>query len=248
MTSGAPLASRVLTTAAGLVLLLGVAVPGPSGPASSDPDATRFQEEIDRFRNWDARNSSPRNAVLFLGSSTIRLWETALFFPALRVVNRGFGGSVIADVIDRLEVVLDPHDPSLIVFYTGDNDVAEGKSAEQVLEDFELFLLEVRRRKPGTAVLFISIKPSLDRWSRWPEMKRANQMIRSLSQRDEDVFYVDMATIMLTSGGTPNPDFFVDDGLHLSQAGYVAWSDLLRDAIDSILDERGLVRRGVSDS
>jgi len=207
--------------------------------AQSVTEIGRFQEEIDRFRSWDAKNSSPPDAVLFIGSSTIRLWETASLFPRLRVVNRGFGGAQISDVLDRLVEVLDPHDPSVIVFYTGDNDVADGKSAEQVRDDFQHFIDEVRRRKAGTPVIFLAIKPSLNRWALWPEMKRANEMISELASNAEDVFFVDLAAITLNDAGTPRPEFFVDDGLHLSEEGYAAWSALLADVLTGMLDKNG---------
>ena len=136
------------------------------------PDPNRFAGEISAFEQWDNKNSFPADAVLFVGSSTIRMWQTRASFPDLPVINRGFGGSHISDINFYFKRVVSPYKPKVIVFYAGDNDIASGKSAQQVLDDFRRFVEMVRNQLPRTPIIFISIKPSESRWNFWPVLSR----------------------------------------------------------------------------
>ena len=123
-----------------------------------------FEQEIKAFEQSDAKNPPPKNAVLFIGSSSIRLWKTlADDFPDLKVINRGFGGSQIEHSNRYFDKIVAPYRPKLIVFYAGGNDVAAGKGPQRVLADFKTFVEKVRTSLPGTRVLFISIRPSVAR-------------------------------------------------------------------------------------
>ena len=208
-----------------LMLLAGVAP--VLVQAQDNPDPARFAEEIDAFEQWDRKNAVPEAPLLFVGSSSIRFWPTAERFPGLAVINRGFGGSHISDVNHYLERIVLPYAPRTIVFYAGDNDIAGGKSAEQVLADYRTFVERVHASLPETRIIFVPIKPSLSRWSMWPQMKDANGMIEAYSTSHPALVYVDMATPMLGEDGTPMPPLFIDDGLHLSVAGYDLWTRIL---------------------
>ena len=94
-----------------------------------DPDPERFSDEIAAFEAWDAKNATPDDAILFVGSSSIRLWSTAEAFPDKPVVNRGFGGSELSDVMHFFDVLVARHTPTTIVLYEGDNDIEHGKPA-----------------------------------------------------------------------------------------------------------------------
>jgi len=192
-----------------------------------DPDPYRFKEEVDYFQRYDSRNSFPADAVLFVGSSSIRNWETAKYFSDFPVINRGFGGSHISDVIFFIEPLVMRYKPRVIVFYAGDNDVAYKKSARQVVDDYKEFIRLVKGELPETKILYIPIKPSLDRWSIWEEMKKANNLIAMLSEKDESLYYVDLATPMLNVDSLPDSSLFVEDGLHLNAKGYELWTENL---------------------
>lgn len=201
----------------------------------ADPDPDRFSKEIERFVKFDRQNAVPENGVLFAGSSSMRMWMTRESFPDLPVINRGFGGAHISDVAFFAEKIVHPYRPKVILFYAGDNDVAAGKSAEQVLTDYREFTRLVWDHSAQTALVFVPIKPSLARWKDWPEMKRANQMIEAYASEDSRLYYADTATPMLGEDGTPEKHLFIADGLHLSESGYELWSKIVRPYIDKIL-------------
>jgi lysophospholipase L1-like esterase len=198
-----------------------------SEPASKTSGQHRFESEIAAFEKWDRKNSWPRDAVLFVGSSSIRLWQTAEAFPNVSVINRGFGGSTIADVNHHFDRILPKYKPRAIVFYSGDNDIAAGRSPQQVFEDFQEFARKAHEDLPKTPIFFISIKPSIARQRLWPKMKEANTLIQRLSDFNSQVRFVDVARPMLGVRDAPRKNLFLDDGLHLNAAGYKIWNDTL---------------------
>ncbi len=203
-----------------------------------DPDPARFESEIAAFENWDRQNSAPANAVLFVGSSSIRLWHTAERFPDAPVINRGFGGSHVSDVNHFTSRVVLKYKPRAIVFYAGDNDIADGKTPQRVYDDFLEFVQLVRERLPKTRIYFISIKPSIARLKLWPKMKEANTFVWRLAGINTQVVFVDIASPMLNGREVPSKDLFLDDGLHLNAAGYDLWTKTLRPALEELSPPR----------
>ncbi len=185
----------------------------------------------------------PNNPVLFIGSSSIRLWPSADAFPGLPVVNRGFGGAHISDVIHYYDVLVKKQKPMVIVFYCGDNDVAAGKSPREVLEDFQGFVELLEQDLPATRVLFLSIKPSPRRWEHWPTMDEANGLIRSYIETHERLHFVDVSTAMLGANGRPRPEIFVPDRLHLNEKGYELWRSILEADLTTVYGEAFQQRR-----
>jgi lysophospholipase L1-like esterase len=200
---------------------------------NNNPDPKRFKQEIERFIKWDTKNSFPEDSVLFVGSSSIRMWPTKLSFPNMKVINRGFGGSHISDVIYYSNQIVLPYKAKAIVFYAGDNDIAAGKTPQQVLKDYQKFVKIVYAKMPNTPIIFIAIKPSQSRWSVWPEMKKANSMIEDYCRDDKRLFYVDTAVKLLGKDGKPNEKMFLKDKLHLSEDGYKEWTSMLQPLITS---------------
>lgn len=188
-------------------------------------DPARFESEIAAFEWQDAKNTAPRDAVLFVGSSSIRMWPAAKHFPNDTVINRGFGGAHISDVVHFVDRIVLPYKPRAIVFYAGDNDIAAGKSPERVAADYGNFCDIVQSKLPGTPIIFISIKPSLARWSKWPAMREANRLIEDYSKSNDHLEYVDIAKPMIGAKGEPRKELFIADGLHLSEKGYRVWVD-----------------------
>ncbi len=228
-----PLTTRLIALA-----LVGLPLAFAGGRAAPNPDPARFEEAISRFEAWDRQNSFADNAVLFVGSSSIRGWATREYFPTMRVINRGFGGSHISDVNHFAARVVFPYKPRVIAFYAGDNDIADGKSPEQVRDDYQAFVKLVRAKLPATRVIFIAIKPSLSRWEQWGRMHEANALIRELTRHDDRLLYADIAPPMLGDDGKPRKELFVKDGLHLNSTGYKLWTGVLTPIIESALRDK----------
>ncbi|HEX6622180.1 MAG TPA: GDSL-type esterase/lipase family protein, partial [Pyrinomonadaceae bacterium] len=157
-------------------LLLGLAYGSASAQSNKVERQRRFEPEIKRFEEADKQQPPAEGAVLFIGSSSIRLWKSlAEDFPSVKVVNRGFGGSHIEDSVDFADRIIFRHKPRLIVMYAGDNDIESGKSPAVVLADFEKFVAAVHRKLPRTRIAFISIKPSPARWHLVDKAREANR-------------------------------------------------------------------------
>ncbi len=205
----------------------------------AEPQPNRWEGTIRQFEQWDSKNSFPEDAVLFVGSSSIRMWATRNYFPGLPVINRGFGGSQISDVNRFAGRIVLPYRPAAIVFYAGDNDIAAGKTPHDVLDDYKKFVALVRAELPKTPIIFISIKPSLSRWSVWPLMSMANKLIKDLCGADGRLYYLDAANCLLSSDGKPDSALFLGDNLHLNASGYRAWTKILRPVIEKALKSAG---------
>lgn len=205
--------------------------------AAADPDPARYQGEIDAFIDWNSRNSFPENGVLFVGSSSIRLWKTRDCFPEFPVINRGFGGAHISDILHYFDVVVLPYKPKVILFYTGDNDIAGKKTPQRVLNDYKKFVALAEQAAPGAKIIYIPIKPSLNRWHLWELMNEANQLIESYSESDPHLFYIDTSTPTLTKDGTPQPDLLLTDGLHLNEKGYALWTKIVKPLLEDVYSQ-----------
>lgn len=227
-----------LSCALALVLGLASAIVGRADDAPvANPDPSRFEAEIKAFEAWDRQNSFPPRAVLFVGSSSIRKWQTAEGFPDFPVINRGFGGSHVSEVNHFFERIVFKYSPRVIVFYAGDNDIADGKSPEQVFHDFQKFAELVHGQLPETRLIYLPIKPSLARWPKWPEMQAANSLAEKYAREQAWITYLDTATPMLGDDGRPRAELFVEDGLHMNAEGYRLWNERLRPVLQTLMTE-----------
>jgi lysophospholipase L1-like esterase len=202
---------------------------GPLGeralPAAQVED--RWAKEIAAFAADDAVRPFAPGGIVFVGSSSIRLWDLASAFPGRRVLNRGLGGTQILDSVRHVERLVLRHTPATVVFYAGDNDLNAGRTPAQVLADFEAFLARVHAALPATRIAFIGIKPSLARWPIVDKVREANRLVRASCDRDDRLGFVDVDGPMIGWDGKPRADLFVADGLHLSPKGYALWNLLV---------------------
>ena len=217
-----------------LVVALAVAE-SALGQVIADPH--RFDEAIKSFEAVDRKSIIGKGKVLFLGSSSIRRWDTAAAFEGIESINRGFGGSQTSDCIYFFDRVVTPYEPRVIVFYEGDNDIAKGKTVGQVFKDFQTFNSLVREKLPETRIVYITIKPSIRRAQLWPLMHLVNQLIYVRSQKSRHLYYADIATAMLATGMPPSESLFADDGLHLSDKGYALWGSTIRPVLEKALSD-----------
>ncbi len=192
-----------------------------------------WEPAIQKFEAHDRLNPPAENGILFVGSSSIRFWDLSKYFPDRRVINRGFGGSQMVDSLYFADRIVLPYRPETIVVYAGDNDVDRGTAPETVADDFKRFAAKVHAALPETKIIYIAIKPSLRRWNLYDQMAKANEMIAEFAESDPRITFADIATPMLNEQGTPKPELFIEDGLHLSPAGYDVWTSVIEPLLPS---------------
>ena len=167
--------------------------------------------------------------MVFVGSSTIRLWDTlAEDFAPIPVINRGFGGSTVAQVTGYAHRIVWPYKPRLIVLYSGDNDLARGNSPESVFADYEEFVTLTHQHLPRTRIALVSTKPSPARIHMLEAVRTLNGLLYEFTQRDGRLVFIDLFSVMLGADGKPRQELFGPDGLHLSRAGYELWTEVIR--------------------
>jgi len=198
-------------------------------PALSD-EGSRWEPAIREFEKQDRSGRSSKHSIVFTGSSSIRRWDLDESFPDLKVLNHGFGGSQMSDLVEFADRIVTPHAPKAVVVYSGDNDLAAGESPERVRDEFLTFADKVQRNGQPPIVL-VSIKPSEKRWNLREKMRKTNQLLREACERRESTVYVDVYDSMLGNDGTPDPKLFAADKLHLSDAGYEIWQRKVRAAL-----------------
>ena len=208
-----------------IVSLAAVASIAQAEPYTREKD---WAKEIAAMLEIDVRQTPPSDPVVFTGSSSIRMWTSLRQdFPHLKVINRGFGGSHLEDLVFFAPKIVKPYKPKKIVVYSGENDIEVGQSPENVLADFKAFVDFRDRELPGVPIIYISMKPSILRWTKWPLMKRANELIKVESDERKRVTFVDISAAMLAADGKPRPELFLADGLHMNSAGYAVWREIL---------------------
>jgi len=209
------------------VALTGIVTAGESAPKSNF-----WEKSICAFEEQDKKQPPPQNAVLFLGSSSIRIWDLDKWFPELDTINRGFGGSQFADATLYADRIVIPCHPKTIVIYDGDNDIAAGKTPKKVSADFDELIATLRRGLPDVRIVMLSIKPSTARWEKFPKMQEVNAYMKEAAAKDPHMTYVDVGTCLCDGDGKPRADLLRRDGLHLNDEGYKAWTKILRPILE----------------
>jgi len=197
----------------------------------------KWEKAIAKFEAAAKANPHPKGALLFVGSSSIRMWDLKAAFPKQTTINHGFGGSELEDSFHFADRIVIPHAPKIVFLYAGDNDINSGKTAERVVADYRKFVARIHAALPKTKFIFLPIKPSLARWKKWPEMKKANLAIKALSKKGTLLDYLDTATPMLGENGRPRPDLFKKDGLHLNEKGYQIWNKVVKNWLKATASE-----------
>lgn len=192
------------------------------------PQPARFEAAIAAFEEADRENPPPQGAILFIGSSSIRGWRSvADDFPEHTVINRGFGGSIIADSTAFADRIVLPYKPSTIILYAGENDLKAGLTPEEVAEDFKTFVTRIHQELPETRIAFISMKPSPSRAALLEAMRKGNALINQYARDTERVDYIDVFHPMLNKEGQARDELFVKDKLHLNADGYTLWRQIV---------------------
>jgi len=189
----------------------------------------RWQSELNAFAQADREHPPASDGVLFVGSSTIRMWPDIArdFRQQPVVINRGFGGSTMEDSSMFAHELVVRYKPRLVLVYAGDNDLAEGRTPMQVLESFARFANTVRSELPDTRIAFISVKPSPSREKLMPQIRETNDAIAAYLRRLPNSEYIDVYTAMLGADGRPRAELFRTDQLHMNDQGYHLWQSLI---------------------
>jgi len=198
--------------------------------ATTDAKENRFEKDIAKFEeaDRDPMKKPKEGQILFVGSSSVRLWKLADSFPGMDVLNRGFGGAHVSDCVHFAKRIVMPYKPRQIIFYAGDNDLNANKSPEQVAKDFQSFVEIVRQDLPEVPILCLAVKPSPSRLRLLDKQKATNKLLQEYCEKNAHLTYVDVFSPMLTAEGEPKPDIFRDDKLHMNEAGYKIWANKLQ--------------------
>jgi len=212
-----------------LVVLLAITFGRVASCAETNHNFARWEREISTFERKDSTNPPPKDALLFIGSSTIRLWKTLdQDFPGQRMINRGFGGSEIVDSTYFAGRVVFPCAPRMIFLRAGGNDLWAGKSPEQVFADFKEFVAAIHAKLPETEIVFIGLSPSIARWKQADKEKALNTMVEEYVRRTPRLKFIDIYAMVLGPDGQPRPELFVADKLHFSAEGYKLLAERVR--------------------
>lgn len=190
-----------------------------------------FWDEIQNFKKEDSLHFPPKHAILFVGSSSFRKWtDFQNYFPGYTIINRGFGGSTLPDMIRYADDIIFPYQPKQIFIYCGDNDLAASDtvSAATVFIRFQQLFNMIRNNLPDASVVFVSIKPSPSRLKLMPKMEAANEMIKKFLSKKSKTGFVDVYHKMLKADGTPMDDIFMEDKLHMTAKGYAIWQKAIK--------------------
>ena len=189
-----------------------------------------FASEIRAFEKADSVTPPPKNPIVFTGSSSIRFWENlSTYFPNKPLLQRGFGGSELSQVLHYADRIIIPYQPRQVVLYAGENDIATGKqTGGQTFDRFVTLFRYVRQKLPDVSFVFISIKPSPSRRQYFAEMDIANRLIKRFLAKQRNARFVDIRPVMLQENGQPVPALFKPDSLHMREEGYQRWAGVLR--------------------
>lgn len=220
--------ARQWILAAGLGLLAAVS-PGRAESTQAARNFAQWEPEVAAYEKSDRTNPPPKHAVLFTGSSTIRLWTTlADDFPGKPVINRGFGGTEIVDATHFADRLIFPHEPKAIFLRAGVNDIHDGKTPAEILADFQDFVAVVHARLPETDIWFIGLCPTISRWSEAAANRELDRRVEDYARHAVRVHYIDAWSMSLDAEGQPRPELFRADKLHFSAAGYKLLADRVR--------------------
>jgi lysophospholipase L1-like esterase len=190
--------------------------------------SAKWEKEIAAFENADREHPPEKGGIVFVGSSSIRKWTTlAVDFPHHHVLNRGFGGSELADSVYFADRIVLPYEPRLVVLYAGGNDINAGKKPEQVFAAFQAFVEKVRAKLPATEIAYISIAGNPKRWAQVEQVKTANALIEGFIKDKPGLKFINVFPRMLGGDGLPRPEIFVEDRLHMNAEGYKLWTEIV---------------------
>jgi lysophospholipase L1-like esterase len=198
------------------------------------PDPTRYEQSIRQFEEQDATTPPPANAIVLTGSSSIMYWnnDAPADLAPLTVIPRGFGGTVMNDLLHYLDRVVLRYKPRAVLIYEGDNDTGRNNIPnDMIIAQLEEIISRIHAELPQARIYVLSVKPSVARAATWPTAQALNERYRALAEADPLVTYIDVATPFLQADGSVMTDIFVADNLHLNEKGYDIWAAAVREVL-----------------
>jgi hypothetical protein len=200
---------------------------------------SRWAREISKLDAKNKTETHPDNSILFVGSSSIRMWkEIEADIAPYHPIQRGYGGARWSDVAVFSERLISPHRFRAVVFFVG-NDISgrdDDKSPEEVAGLFSFVLGKVREYNKNAHVFYVAVTPTQSRFAAWPRIKAANTAARAVCQRDDRTHFIGTESVFLNAKGEPRPELFLKDRLHLNRDGYIRWAAVIKSHLDSALD------------
>lgn len=197
--------------------------------------------EIEAFEKLDTTEEYDKEAILFIGSSSIRLWNTLeRDMTPYPVIQRGYGGAHFRDMIYFTDRILADHPLSMVVCFVA-NDISgspKDGSPKEVLRLFKYFVKQVRSKHPQIPILQIAITPTQSRWKKWTEIKMVNDLIQAYCDKTENLYFIDTVPTFLNEKGLPKTEWFIRDQLHLNETGYTVWNQLIKSEIERVKSMR----------
>ena len=193
---------------------------------AQNPDPTRFKNEIEQFKLIKADQSSDR--IVFTGSSSIRLWKDLnAYYPNRQLINTGFGGSHMSDLLYYLKETVLRYSPSKVFIYEGDNDIANGISEEKIMYNTKKVIELIHSNYPECKIILIAPKPSIARWEYKEQYLSVNSKFQELADQNEKISFANVWDVMLDSNGELKENLFIEDNLHMNKNGYDLWDKLI---------------------
>jgi lysophospholipase L1-like esterase len=188
-------------------------------------DPRRFQKEIDTIELRYRNKLNSRDLIIFTGSSSVRRWQNIQdYFPGRNIINTGFGGSQMSDLVYYSDSVINKYKPVQVFIYEGDNDIAAGKKTEDVIKDAQTLCKNILKKLPDIQIVIISVKPSVSRWKLKDEYLKLNNSFRNLSLLNKNIKFIDVWTPLLNEEGVPRKEIYISDSLHINKLGYDIWA------------------------
>ena len=212
-----------------------------SKPDTKTATTPPFWKDIQNFKKQDSISFPRKNAILLIGSSSFTKWtDVQTYFPKHPIINRGFGGSTLQDVIRYADDIITPYQPKQIVIYCGENDLASSDTvtAQMVLDRFIQLFSIIRQHDPSVRLAFVSLKPSPSRQHLWPKMVEANQLIKDFLATQKKTAFIDVYSKMFNNDGTVMQDIFIEDNLHMNAKGYAIWQKIIEPYLIKIKNKK----------
>lgn len=201
---------------------------------AQEPALNKWAAALKAFEDQDRITFPAPGGVVFVGSSSIRLWNLQESFPGKNCINRGVGGATLAEVVKLIDRIVLPYQPRVVVLYAGDNDLAAKRTPEQIRDDYRSFVNHVQGALPEAQIVWIAIKPSPKRWALREQALQANRLVRAEIARGHHQVEIDLWNAMLDETGQPRSMLYAKDQLHLSPSGYALWTERLRSYVESL--------------